>query len=135
MHGTLPNPSLQLIEVSGVGAELAPLLGLAVGTEGLLRGRLEGQAHLLPDLGELGGELVHHGHGVVRGGGDAELLLALGHRGEVDGLDVVAVVADHLVRNLGREARVADLGNKDKRFTLMIFVVWVDFQRYLSEFG
>ena len=64
---------------------------------------------LCPDGGDVPDEGVHHVRGVVRRGGHPQDLLAPRHGRVVDGLRVVAVAADQLVRNLGADRRVANL--------------------------
>ena len=65
--------------------------------------------NLSPDGCQVLDEGIHHLLGVVRRGGHPEDLLAPRHGRVVDGLHVVPVAADQLVRNLGADRRVANL--------------------------
>ena len=67
----------------------------------------EGQPQVQPGGLEVLDEHVHHLLGVVRRGRDPQLLLAPGHGGEVDGLDVVAVLLQEQLGEVGAEDGVA----------------------------
>ena len=56
----------------------------------------EGQPQVQPGGLEVLDEHVHHLLGVVRRGRDPQLLLAPGHSGEVDGLDVVTIALENI---------------------------------------
>jgi hypothetical protein len=56
-------------------------------------------------------KLIHHGPVMVWGWCNPQLLLSSWHGWVVDGLDVVAVLHDQFVRNLGADGRVSYLLN------------------------
>lgn len=62
-------------------------------------GGQETHAIVLPRLGQGLGELVHHGLSVLRGGCDTQPLLATLNCWIVDGLNIHAILAQHLIRD------------------------------------
>ena len=64
-------------------------------------------------------EAVHHGLGVMRGRGYPQLLLAPRHGGVVDGLDVVAVLLEEQLGEVGAEDGVAHVDRDDVRRSLL----------------
>ena len=73
----------------------------------------QGQPQVQPGALQVLDKLVHHLLGVVGRGGDPQLLLAPGHGGEVDGLDVVAVALEEHVRQGGAERGVPHMDRDD----------------------
>ena len=73
----------------------------------------QGQPQVQPGALQVLDKLVHHLLGVVRRGGDPQLLLAPGHGGEVDGLDVVTVALEEHVRQGGAESGVTHVDRDD----------------------
>ena len=93
----------QLVPLGHHGAAGAGAVALVGGGDGGAvtrqagaRARPQRQPQVQPRRLQVLHEPVHHLVRVVRRGRDAELLLAARHRGEVDGLDVVAVALEDI---------------------------------------
>ena len=81
----------------------------ALGTHGAVE--LEGVG--LPHVHQARGQLVHHGAGVVGGGGAPQPLLPHGHRRVVDGLHVHPVSLHQVVGHLRAHLRISHLIRKN----------------------
>ena len=79
------------------------------------RPRGQGQPKVQPGRLQVLDKLVHHLLGVVRRGRDPELLLAPGHCGEVDSLDVMTIALEEHIRQSGAEGGVTHMDRDDVR--------------------
>ena len=77
------------------------------------------QSQVQPGALQVLHEAVHHGLGVMRGRCYPQLLLAPGHGGVVDGLDVVAVLLQEELGEVGAEDGVAHVDWDDVRRSLL----------------
>ena len=110
VDGTAWPGAVQLVAAGHGG----PVAGQAGPCPGLQR-----QSQVQPGALEVLHEAVHHGLGVVRGRSYPQLLLAAGHSGVVDGLDVVAVLLQEDLGQVGAEDGVAHVDWDDVRRSLL----------------
>ena len=110
VDGTTRPGAVQLVAAGHCG----PVAGQTGPGPGLQR-----QPQVQPGTLQVLHEAVHHGLGVVRGRSYPQLLLAPRHGGVVDGLDVVAVLLQEDLGQVGAEDGVAHVDWDDVRGSLL----------------
>ena len=109
-EASLFDPWLKLLKEQWFLAVVAGLLALGAAWECAGPGA-QGKPNRLPRLADVVGKLVHHFSGVVRGRGNTQLLLTLGHSWVVYSLNIVAVVSQQDVGKFSWHQGVANLRN------------------------